>query len=70
MIKKYNRDTAVKHLGRMLKRRGGEFPPIPVFGVTDDGVFLGTMECGPYISYEWMLDNCEWDDGSPCGVEV
>ncbi len=72
MILPYTRDTARPHMGRKIVRT---FDPekitAPLFGITDTGVMLGTMECGPFLTYQWMADNCVFaDDGLPCGVDT
>lgn len=67
----FNRDTAREHaLGKKLRRKDGLAEPIKVFGLTDKGMFLGEIEGGPYITYEWAMANAIFMDGKPLGIEI
>lgn len=66
----FTRDTARDNaMGKKIKRIDGSAEPIKVFGITDEGFYLGDMEGGPFITYEWALANAVFVDGKPCGTE-
>ncbi len=66
----YTRDTArANAMGKKIKRIDGTAEPIKVFGITDEGMYLGELEGGPFITYEWALANAVFVDGKPLGTE-
>jgi hypothetical protein len=78
LAKPFTRDTAREHaLGHTIRRNGAyeeatgeESPTIKIFGITDEGVFLGELEGWPFITYEWLAKNCVFGDtGEPCGMK-
>lgn len=68
----FNRDTARSNaLGKKIQRIDGSAEPIKVLGITDEGMFLGELEGGPFITYEWALANAVFTGTlKPCGVET
>ncbi len=71
MLTAFNRETAATNaMGKKIKRKDGAAEPIKVLGVTDEGMFLGDLEGGPFVSFEWALANAIFVDGKPCGVEI
>ncbi len=72
-VKPFTRDTCRQHMGKMIRHRKGpdreeEWPAIKLLGITDDGVFLGELECGPFITYQYLADKCVFaETGEPCG---
>jgi len=58
-------------MGRKIQKADGTAGPIDILGITDQGMFLGELECGPFVTYEWALKNCVFSDTlEPCGVRV
>lgn len=63
------RETARQYLSKKIRKKDGSAEPIKILGITDEGAFLGELECGPFITYKWMLEHCVWDEsGEPCGA--
>lgn len=71
-MKPFTRDTARQFaLGRKITCIDMDHLSMQVLGITDEGMFLGELEGGPFITYEWALEHCVFDDtGEPCGVSL
>ncbi len=70
MIVPFTRNTArTNAIGKKIKRKDGSAEPINVLGITDEGMFLGELEGGPFITYQWALTNAVFVDGKPMGTE-
>ena len=69
-MKPFDRDTARQYaLNHKIKKADGSAGPINVLGITNEGMFLGNLEGGPFITYKWALENCVFSDTlEPCGV--
>jgi hypothetical protein len=61
----YNRAELCEHLGKVVEAEGGAFTALIII-VFHEAVHIGNS----HYTFQSLLEDFTWKDGSPCGVEV